>query len=432
MKIHIIGIGGVAMAGIANWYLQKGHSVSGSDTSKSEITDVMQKQGVNVLLTQASSNVNETVDLLIYTEAVPANNIELKQAVALGIKCLSGAEALAKIAEQYFLIAVSGMHGKTTTASMIAFVLEKAGLDPSYIIGAKNGWGVGGSKYMVIEADDYKAKFLNYKPNILVLTNIDKEHMDYFKNFQHIIKVFKRYVSQVKSKIIANKDDAHLLALLKQNNKTIFYSAKEERGEVEKLKKVLQIPGQHNIVNALAVLKACRELGIKDNVILKALGSFKGAWRRFEERKVNGVKIIHDYAHHPTEIKASLQGLREKYEKEKINLFFQPHQYQRTYYLKKEFVKVFREAAKVIDKIFITDIYDVQGRENKAIKAKISSAKLVKAINKPNVQYIPKANIMPEVAPRAINVLMGAGDIYNCLDTDVYGCLNARGATSGI
>ena len=415
MKIHFIGIGGIGVSGIASVYKQKGHEIQGSDAEPSEITADLQKQGIAVFVGQKASNIAKGIDFVIYSEAVPSNNPELKEARRLGIKCLSGAEALAELSKDYFLIAISGMHGKSTTASMISQILIKAGLDPTFIIGTKPGFRVGKSKYLVIEADDYQAKFLRYHPDVLVLTNIDAEHLDCLKNMSNIMKIFRQYVSQVKYKIIANKDNGNVARLLKNNKKTIFFSLKNQN-DVKKLRSVLQVPGEHNVSNSLAALNAARLLKIDDKIAFEALSKYKGIWRRFQEFslkiKNQKLKIISDYAHHPTEIKATLQALKEKYKTEKIVLFFQPHQYQRTYYLWKEFIAVFRQAAGQIDKIFITDIYDVKGREDKKIKAKISSQKLVKAIAKPNARYLALAKIQGEFMPDAINVIMGAGDIY--------------------
>ncbi len=397
-KIHFVGIGGIGISAIACIYKQKGWNVSGSDQEQSEITDSLKKMGINVFIGHKASNLSSDTSLVVYSEAVQKTNQELQQAKKLKIKCLSGAQALASLAKDYFLIAISGMHGKSTTSSMIAKILIKAKLDPTFIIGTKPGSRLGKSKYLIIEADDYKAKFLNYYPDILVLTNIDEEHLDCLKNLSNIIKIFKQYVSQVKQKIIANKDNANIAKLLKNNKKTIFFSFGAKK-DVEKLKKVLKVPGQHNISNALAALNTAREVGINDRVSFKALSEFKGIWRRFQESslkiKNQKLKIISDYAHHPTEIKATLQALKEKYPNKRIFIIFQPHQYQRTFYLFNDFVKTFQQAKENfgIYKVIITNIYSVKGRESQAIKKKTSSQKLVKIINCKEVEYIKQDNL---------------------------------------
>jgi len=430
MKVHFVGIGGIGISAIACIYKQKNWIVSGSDETQSEITDCLKKMGIKVFIGHKTSNLPPDADLVAYSEAVPSANPELQQAKKLKIKCLSGAEILADLAKDYFLIAVSGMHGKSTTASMIAQILIKAKLDPTFIIGTKPGWRLGKSQYLVIEADDYKAKFLNYKPNILVLTNIEEEHMDYFQNLNHILKVFLQYTEQVKGYIVGNKDDNNVVKVLEKSKiknqklKIIFYSKKE--GKAKELKKILKAPGEHNISNALAALNVAKVLGIKDEVSLKALSKYKGVWRRFEESslKINSpdsekkLKIVNDYAHHPTEIQATFQALHEKYPNKKICVVFQPHQYQRTFYLFNDFVKTFQQAKNNfgIAKIFITDIYSVKGRESQAIKKKTNSQKLVKAISRNFVEYIEQ-NKVGECVKKNIKdidvlVIMGAGDIY--------------------
>ncbi|MDD5739056.1 MAG: UDP-N-acetylmuramate--L-alanine ligase [Candidatus Pacebacteria bacterium] len=426
MRIHFIGIGGIGISAIACIYKQKNWVVSGSDEEHSEITDDLKKQGIKVFIGHKASNLPIDADLVVYSEAVPQTNLELKQAKKLKIKCLSGAMALSDLAKDYFLIAVSGMHGKSTTASMIAQILIKANLDPTFIIGAKPGWRLGKSKYLVIEADDYKAKFLNYKPDILVLTNIEQEHMDYFQNLSHIFKVFSQYIKQVKKYIVGNKDNSNVVKVLEKSkienkkSKIKFYSLKDKiAGE---LKKILKVPGEHNISNALAALNVAKILGIKDQVSLKALGEFKGIWRRFQVQKfaICNLKfdIISDYAHHPTEIQATFQALYERYPNKKIFIIFQPHQYQRTFYLFNDFVKTFQQAKDKfsIEKTIITDIYSVKGRETQAIKKKTSSQKLVKAINRNEVEYIKQSEIKEYIKKNIkqidVLVIMGAGDIY--------------------
>lgn len=419
-RVFFIGIGGIGISGIASIYHQKGWIVSGSDEERSEITDDLQKKGIKVFIGHSVRHMSDT-DLVIYSEAVPKTNQELKQAKKQKIKCLSGAQALAELAKDYFLIAVSGMHGKSTTASMIANILIKAKLDPTFIIGAKPGSRLGKSQYLIIEADDYQAKFLNYFPDILVLTNIEEEHMDFFKNFSHIKMVFRQYVKQVKNRIIANKDNANIAQLLKNNKKTTFFSRKNKK-DFEKLRNTLQVPGEHNVSNGLAALNTARALGIDDRASFMALSEFKGIWRRFQESKMLiancQLLIVNDYAHHPTEIKATLQALKEKYSGKSIWVAFQPHQYQRTFYLFKDFVRIFQHAKSQygIAKVVITDIYSVKGRESQEIKKKVNSQKLVKAINQPEVEYIERSNLKAYIKKHIkdidILVIMGAGDIY--------------------
>ncbi|MDD5146559.1 MAG: UDP-N-acetylmuramate--L-alanine ligase [Candidatus Pacebacteria bacterium] len=427
MIIHFIGIGGIGVSGIASIYKQKGHQVQGSDAEESEITTQLKEQGILLFIGHDEGHINPNINLVVYSEAVPDDNPELKKARALGIKCLSGAEALAELSRDYFTIAVSGMHGKSTTSSMIAQILVKAGLDPTFVIGTKPGWRLGQGKYLVIEADDYKAKFLHYKPNILVLTNIEEEHMDFFSDLGHILEVFRQYAGQVKDYIVANRDDNHVVSVLEDKQlkaKSVFYSLKDH--EVGDLKKILQVPGRHNVSNALAALNVARILKISDEVALGALSEYKGVWRRFECKKIviNGVEheIVSDYAHHPTEITATLQAVRERFPGREVWLVFQPHQYQRTFYLFDDFTKALSEVRDGfgINKLIITDIYDVAGREDETIKDRINSQKLVANIGQNWAIYLPKDQLkgylMENLPKDAVLIIMGAGDIYKLVD----------------
>jgi len=411
MKIHFIGIGGIGVSGLANVYHLKGHKVQGSDSTQSEITAGLKESGVDIFIIHKAENITNDIDLVVYSEAIPEDNIEFKKAKELGIKCLSGAEALAELSREYFTIAVSGMHGKTTTAYMIAHILTEAGYDPTYVIGTKNGSRLGKSKYLVIEADDYKAKLLNYSPDVLVLTNIEEEHMDYFQDLNHILDVFGEYVGKVKQIVVANADDENIKKVIGGANCDVKYFKPEN---IE-----LNIPGVHNQYNASAAMMAGESIGIKKEIAVSALKSFKGAWRRFEESDVKigdkEFKVISDYGHHPTEVNATLQATREKYPKKDIWCIFQPHQYQRTFYLFDDFIKSFQNNP--ISKLLIIDVYDVEGRENQDIREKVNSEKLATSIKEDWAKYMPKNNVLKYLQSNLkggeILLFMGAGpDVY--------------------
>jgi len=433
MKIHFIGIGGIGVSALAQYYLAKGHKVSGSDLAHSEITDFLEKKGVKLL-----NKTPREVDLVVYSPAVKPDKIK-------GVKLLSYPQALGELTKKYFTIAVSGTHGKSTTCAMVSLILIKAGLDPTVIIGTKlkefNGsnFRIGESDYLVIEADEWQASFLNYWPKIIVLTNIEREHLDYYKNLEHILKTYRKYVSHLPKDgiLIVNGDDKNIQKLLKSkiqspnvksNPKSKCqiekYSLKQK--EAKKLREILKVPGEHNIYNALAALALARVLEISDKISFKALSQYKGVWRRFEIKRgeIDNKKftIISDYAHHPTEVKATLEAVRQKFPSKKIWCIFQPHQYQRTFYLFNDFVRVFSGVLRrtqdkfPIDKLIITDIYDVAGREKKEIKKKINSEKLIKKINKPEALYLPREKIKSylrrNLRSGEVVIIMGAGDIY--------------------
>ena len=443
MKIHIIGIGGIGVSALAQYYLSKGHIVYGSDLVSSEMTEFLKEKGIKIIISPHSeNNLISDANFVIYSPAVRPDNPEYKKAKELNIKLQSYPQALGELTKQYFTIAISGTHGKSTTTSMIALVLIKAGLDPTVIIGTKlkefgepvlskregTNFRAGNSKILVIEADEHFASFLNYWPKIIVLTNIEKEHLDYYRNLNHIKKTYKEYLGHLGKDgiLVANKEDKNINKIVKKSRyEVVFYSIKQK--ESKKLKRILKVPGLHNVYNALAVITVARILGVPDKIIFKALSEFKGTWRRFEERdskktlrgagnKNLKFKIISDYGHHPTEVLATLRATREKYPKKKIWCVFQPHQHQRTHYLFKDFVKIFSRIAIKINNIIITDIYDVAGRETKKINAEVNSEKLVKIIDKNNVKYFLLCDIeryiKKNIESGDVLIIMGAGDIY--------------------
>ena len=445
LKIHFIGIGGIGVSALARYYLAKGCKVTGSDLVASEITDSLKKLGAKIFIgPHRPRNVLEMIDLVVYSPAVQKSNPELKAVIQHPRllnqpRVLSYPEALGELTKKYFTIAVSGTHGKSTTTAMIGLLLTKAGFDPTVIVGTKVKEfgdsncrvGVGfpsPSQYLVIEADEHMASFLNYWPKIIVLTTIEADHLDYYKNLSNILKTFKKYIGHLPKDgvLIVNRDDPNVQEVSRgrasagssRGDSISLYRYSLRQEEVKKLKKILKIPGEHNIYNALAALTVARALKIPDKISFKSLSEYRGSWRRFEITKILDPKpytLISDYAHHPTEIRVTLKAAREKFPKKKIWCVFQPHQYQRTFYLFKDFVKVFRQAP--VDKLIITDIYDVAGREEKEIKKKVNSEKLVKAVNKNWVIYLPKKKIINYLKKNLkggeVVVIMGAGDIYN-------------------
>jgi len=414
MKVHFIGIGGIGISALAQYYLSKGHEVSGSDLVDSKIIEGLKNKGAIISVGSNSSENIKDYDLVIHSPAVKESNPEMIEAERKGIKILSYPQALGELTKEYTTIAVSGTHGKSTTTAMISLILIEAGLDPTVIVGTKlkefgdSNFRIGKSEYLVIEACEHEASFLNYWPKIIVVTNIEEDHLDFYNNLENIKKAFNEFVSHLKDNgILVKTEDT----VVNTDKKTINYSLKDR--EVEQLKKIIKIPGDHNILDALAALKVARILGVKDEISFSALSKYAGSWRRFEETQLPGFILIDDYGHHPTEILATLKGAREKYPDRKIFCVFQPHQYQRTYLLFNDFVKSFKEAidSKLIDKLFLIDIYDVAGRESKEAKEKVSSKILAEAIG--NAEYTSKEDLFKELNGGEVMIFMGAGDIYN-------------------
>lgn len=449
-KVHFIGIGGIGVSALARFYLKNGWEVSGSDLESSEIITALENLGAKIFVGKHKvKNLSPQADLVIYSPAIKSDNPELlkaksypsassgSRAASRGeLKAISYPQALGQLTKKYFTIAVSGTHGKSTTVAMISLILIKAGLDPTVILGTKlkefgNSNFRMGSKlptakyelpFLVIEADEWEASFLHFWPKIIVLTNIEREHLDYYKNLNHILKTYKKYISHLSKTgvLIANKDDQNIKKIIR-TEKTSFYSLND--AEVQKLKKILKVPGVYNISNAQSALATARVLKIPDGISFKALSEYKGAWRRFEiftkYLAARPYTLISDYAHHPTEIKATLQAAREKFKGRKIWAVFQPHQYQRTYYLFKDFVRAFDLA----DEIILTEIYQVTGREEGKILKKVSARKLAVDIKKrrkkvhfiEDFEKIPKF-IKKRVRGKDVVLVMGAGDIYKIID----------------
>lgn len=392
MRIHFIGIGGIGVSALARYYAAQGHKVSGSDLASSEIIDGLKKQGIEVSIGQNS--IPEGADLVIYSPAVKMPKTQ--------IRSLSYPQALGELTKEYFTIAVTGTHGKTTTTAMLALILVEAGLDPTVILGTKmkefgdSNFRAGKSRYLLIEADEHFASFLNYWPKVILVTNIEADHLDFYKNLENIKKSFQEFIGHL-------PEDGILV-----NEKSL------NQEDFPKVKKILKVPGDHNVYDAVLALSAARNLKIPDKVSLKALAKYQGAWRRFEIIKQKPFILIADYGHNPQKALATLKGAREKYPRKKIWCLYQPHQYERTYFLFDDFVRAFREAP--VDRLIITDIFDVAGRESGDIRQKISSQKLVKAIDRANVSYLSKDEAVPflkkSIKRGEVLIVMGAGDIY--------------------
>ncbi|OGZ34686.1 MAG: hypothetical protein A2Y98_02725, partial [Candidatus Portnoybacteria bacterium RBG_19FT_COMBO_36_7] len=367
-KIHFIGIGGIGTSALVKYFLAKRFLVSGSDLAESEITRSLGKQGAKIIIgSHKQINIPPDTDLVIYSAAVENKNPELKEAKRRKIKCQTYAQALGDLTKKYFTIAVSGTHGKSTTTAMTALILVKAGFDPTVIVGTKlrefgnSNFRLGKSKYLIIEADEYSASFLNYWPKIIVLTNIEEDHLDYYRDIGHILMTFKKYVGHLDKKgiLVTNTNDENIRKII-QNAKIKIqnYNSKYKINGLN-----LKIPGIHNLMNAHAAITVARALRIPERVSLKTLNNFSGTWRRFEYMgMVRGAKIFDDYGHHPTEIRATLKGAREiltirqkPYAISRLWCVFQPHQYQRTWKLFEQFTGAFDEA----DKTILLPIYSV-------------------------------------------------------------------------
>ncbi|MBI4232422.1 UDP-N-acetylmuramate--L-alanine ligase [Candidatus Peregrinibacteria bacterium] len=376
-NIHFIGIGGIGTSALAQIFNKQGHKISGSDQNCSAITNSLKRAGVKVSIGHSAQNIKKSHDLVIYSPAIPTNNPELQAAKKLKIKCQSYPEALGDLTKNYYTIAIAGTHGKSTTTAMTALALKK--LDPTVVIGTKvpqfrnRNYRVGKSKYLIIEACEYRESFTHFHPNLLIITNIEAEHLDYFKNLTNYKKTFEKLVQKVPKdgQIIINGNDKNSVEVSKKAKcKVIKWQTP--------ISLKLRVPGKFNLENASSAYKAAIELKLKPKEIKQSLENFKGTWRRMEKKvtKLANLEFIDDYGHHPTEIKVTLKAIRETHQRAKILCVFQPHQYSRTKHLLKDFGAAFKS----VNQVIIPNIYRV--RDSEEDLKSVSTDDLVKEIKK--------------------------------------------------
>lgn len=439
-NIHLVGIGGIGMSALAEILLDKGFRVSGSDIKSSHITQKLENKGIKIYIGHHEDNVLDS-DIIVYTSAVKSDNPEIVKAKVLDIPTIDRAEMLGNLMTEYTTsIAVSGMHGKTTTTSMISLIFEHADLNPTILVGGElseigGNVKIGSNNLLITEACEYKDNFLKFHPNVGIVLNVDEDHLDYFKDLDHILSTFSRFVKLIPKKgcLILNIDDYNVRKLIPHAHCNIItcginldsdfqatnitfneagYPSFDVLHNGKSLERFsLNIPGKHNIYNALASIATAYTLEVPLGKIKEKLSEFKGTHRRFDILgKCNGVKVIDDYAHHPTEIKATLDATK-KFPHNKIWCVFQPHTYSRTKALLLDFAKSFNDA----DKIVITDIYAAREEND----GQIHSKALVDLIKQEghDVTYISSFNeivqyLKENTASDDIVLTMGAGNVY--------------------
>lgn len=425
MKVHFLGIGGSGASGAAAIANAQGFEITGCDKDiDNEFTKAFDKKS---LFLNHNPNHLVDIDILAVTPAVfslDPDNEELKEAHDKGIEVLTWQQFLGKyLTKESFVIAVCGTHGKSTTTAMIANLLEDAGLDPTVELGAiVPKWGtnyrIGGkltlserresNGYFVVEADEFNDNFLSFIPNMAIVTNIEMDHPEYFKDFEAVKESFRKFLVTVKNTIIANVSDKGvgevLKIVMKQSPVTCFDYSKNE------MDLNLKVPGEFNKLNALAVMQVGIALGIDTNIIKSSLENYTGIGRRFEYiGEVNKAKIYSDFGHHPTEIKVTIKAARKKFSGKKLWVIFQPHMFARTKGLFDDFVKVFQNLP--AEGIVILDIYPSREKDTGIV----SSKQLVEAINRKNVEYVSsweqfKKEIIKSVNKDDVLFFMGAGD----------------------
>lgn len=407
------------MSALAQILFDQKKIISGSDKHQSEITEKLEKKGIQILTKQKAENITPTIDLVVFSNAISDLNPELQSARQKNIPAITLSEAIGQFSDTKKTIAVCGTHGKSTTTALCAVALTATNTDPTVSIGTKlkefeyNNFRSGKSDIFLAEACEYKRAFLNLNPEIIIITNIEPDHLDYFESPQDYFSAYKELIDRLPENgiIIANEDDPNTKQITSNTDrKIIYYSTKSP--EAEKLN--LSIPGKHNLSNAVAALSLSKALNLNEATTIEALNSFQGSWRRFEIKgKLNKTTVIDDYAHHPTEIIATIQATKEKFGPDsKICAVFQPHQHNRTHNLIDQFKTAFNGTKTLI----IPNIYSV--RDSKLDKQKISTETLINQIseNHPHVingQSLAKTTELLKETYNEYDVIliMGAGDV---------------------
>ena len=439
---YFIGIGGIGMSGLAHILLKRGHYVSGSDPATNKQTKDLESLGAHIHTYQVAKNITNDIDTVVVTSAIKKDNPELVAAEKLNLSIIPRSVLLNEILNEHKAIAITGTHGKTTTSSMLALSLTQAGLDPTAIIGAEVHTIQGNAKegkgeYSVAEVCEYERAFLDIYPYGAVITNIEADHLDCYKDIDDIIGAFSEFVQHINETgfLIYCGDDKNARKVAAHyGGKKISYGFGEDNDYIAINVEVpdhfshftvtkrgqglvdvsLLIPGSHNVLNALAVVVVADTIGADLSAVTTSLGEFKGADRRFQVKaEVGGITIIDDYAHHPTEIAATLRGARQFYPKSRIVAVFQPHQHSRTRLLLHDFAKSFDDA----DVVLIPEIYAV--RDTAEDIKSVSSKDLVELINtKENKAKFCKTfeqclEDLKKIATEGdIIITIGAGPVY--------------------
>lgn len=452
-SIHFIGVGGIGVSALARLCLKMGKTVSGSDMRQSAVTDALQQLGASIFIGHAAENLSAQTDLVVHTEDVnesSAGFVELSRARQQGIQSLKYSQALGLMMAGRQGLAVSGTNGKSTTSAILSLIMEQAGTDPMVVIGSKllpvneseNFQGnarFGRGKYFVYEADEYHRHMLDTNPHAVLVTNIEEDHLDYYKDLGDIKSAFREFVTKVPADglVVLNADDqntveacAHAGAAKKisysMRDVCSYYCLKDARvvGQQQEFtllvrgkdlgRFTLKQPGEYNLMNALGALALALELGVDPDQARQALASFAGIWRRFETvGSISGKPVISDYAHHPTAVRGLIDAARSFYPDQKILLVYQPHQKHRTRAMFDEFVEALGRA----DSLVLPEIYFVPGREKTPDDA-ISSQDIVNALaaRGKTSQYAPDLDTAEELVRQQLNdvdvvVCAGAGTI---------------------
>lgn len=439
--IHMVGIGGIGMSGIAEILIHRGYKISGSDGVLGETTKRLEDIGATIYEGHAAENI-EGADVVVYTSAVKASdNEETKAAIEQRIPTIKRAEMLAELMKMKYGIGVAGTHGKTTTTTMVGLVTQKGNYDPTIIVGGKvhsfdkTNAVVGKGDVIVVEADEFDRTFLRLTPSIAIITNIEAEHLDIYDDLDDVKQAFVDYANKVPfyGSVIVCLDDSNVRSILPLLERRVISYGLTPQAQIratdiiisefnstftvtnngEKMGVItLKLPGEHNVLNALASIATGIELDIEFKLIKAGLESFEGVYRRFQQKYSNGVMVIDDYAHHPTEVQATLNAANSGWPDRRVIAVFQPHLYSRTQDLYKEFGLSFFDAEVLV----VTDVYPSREKPIDGVTGKLISDTAEQYGHK-NVIYVEDKNDVTEklkeiVKSGDIIITMGAGDIY--------------------
>ena len=464
---HFVGLGGCGMSGLAQVLAQKGHQITGSDSQSSEVTENLERAGIRVNIGHRAESVPRDVDCVVVSAAVPENNPEWLQAQEQGVQVYKYAQMLGELSRQMSTLAVAGTHGKSTTSGWLAYVLQQAGMEPSFVIGAEvgqlgGGSGAGKGKHIVVEACEYDRSFLSLRPRVGAILNVELDHLDYYHDINDIVNAFGDFAGLISEDglLVANGDDDNVVQALSlagrrdadgalgaggtTNGPTrCEYFSLEDKGDwqVRKLRfemgqgcfdlvyrgirlesVKLTLAGVHNVANALAVAAMARSVGVSVEQICAGLEGFTGVDRRLSYKgNVQGVVVLDDYAHHPTEIQTTLEAIAAKYCRSerpgRLWCVFQPHQHSRTRFFLSEFASSFRWA----DIVLLPDIYFV--RESEQLRREVNAGQLADRINENGgeARYMGEFDnivntLAREVQAGDVVVTMGAGDVWKVAD----------------
>lgn len=416
-KIHFIGVGGIGMSALAQLFVDRGASVTGSDRDASAVTELLEKKGIMVAIGQVAGNVPVDADTVIYSDAVPENNPERARARELGIQQHSYFEMLGEVSKDKMTVAVAGTHGKTTTTGMLARILRDAGASPTSVIGSivkdfGSNYLRGNSDLFVVEACEYRDHLLELSPRVLVITNLEWDHTDWFPSLEALQDTFRKAIARVPAggAIITNPDDPNIAPLLAVAQARVIDYTKEPAYE-------LRLPGEFNRMNARAAAAAARAIlpGISGAAIAESLAAFRGTWRRFEYKgkTARGADVYDDYAHHPTAVRETLRALRAQ-TAGRVIVAFHPHLYSRTRDLLADFAAAFGDA----DQALIAPIYSAREADDGTISSETLAARArangarVTALD----SFAAIERVLAEAGEGDAVITMGAGDIYKVAD----------------